>query len=244
MRVSAARDATRRDATPVYRAEKLCLFLQVFQSCRRAATDAKPNPNGNGADSGSLSGSDPGSGRLGQDGLLELCNRLNLSEHAPYILGQLLPFPYSRIDFATFKRRFIQILPEIVEFSSTEQSPRQATQNERRRSVGRLLSLNSRPPEQSQNRNRRELEDEDEDGRLKRLSDNDTSNDIRSEFSDDATKRISVAVSICSVRTSTRSSVRRRSRELWRNWVFATTAIWADTSCRFSARISPTWQSA
>lgn len=55
-------------------------------------------------------------GQLTPISLGHLCSKLHLSDHYDYISGQVLPLDDSTINFPDFKRKFIQILPEIVNF--------------------------------------------------------------------------------------------------------------------------------
>lgn len=56
---------------------------------------------------------------LDQNGLEKLCNELHLQSHRDYIVGQLIPSSNVRLNFETFKIKFIHLLPEIVEFSTS-----------------------------------------------------------------------------------------------------------------------------
>lgn len=57
--------------------------------------------------------------KLDQNGLEKLCDELNLKSHRDYIVGQLIPSHNGRLNFDAFKVKFIHLLPEIVEFSTS-----------------------------------------------------------------------------------------------------------------------------
>lgn len=63
-------------------------------------------------------------GALTTSGLERLCEELRLDDHKEYIISQLLPNTTASrtIGFDSFKLKFIQLLPELVDFSVTERT--------------------------------------------------------------------------------------------------------------------------